>query len=130
MTVKDKDQGLSSEFNRLSQSEIVLDRLADREAPQGLVLDIAKYVGYLDGSGLSEAESKIVLAEIWRIVTAFVDLGFGLHPVQQAMDKSKMIQGPGAGPVVTSGSVHSDNNTTKDEARERAARRERIHEPR
>lgn len=129
MADKGNNEGLSFEFSRVSQSEIVLELIADQRAPEGLVLDVAKYVGYLEGSGLSDAESNVVLVEIWRIVTAFVDLGFGLHPVQQAMDKSKMIQGKGAGLVVASVSVHSDNNTTDDEARESAARRERIHEP-
>lgn len=47
-------------------------------------IDIEKYQAYLDGSGLTPAQKEDFLRALWSIVVAFVDLGFGVHPVQQA----------------------------------------------
>ena len=43
---------------------------------------------YLAGSDLSDAQKQMLLQELWAIMVAFVDMGFGISPVQQAMDKS------------------------------------------
>lgn len=121
---------VSDEFNRLAQSEIVLDRLSVPETPHspGLVFDLAKYVGYLDGSDLSGAQETELLQTLWKIVTAFVDLGYGLHPVQQAMDKSRSLALHSTLPVVESDS--SNSNIERKTARvNRAPRSGGIHDP-
>jgi hypothetical protein len=55
--------------------------------PQSLSLQFnpADFLQYVQDEGLTEAEAKVLLRAIWDIVVAFVDLGFGLNPVQQAL---------------------------------------------
>lgn len=51
----------------------------------------AEFMQYVEDEGLSEEEAVALLRAIWDIVVAFVDLGFGLNPVQQALvDRSRM----------------------------------------
>lgn len=54
-------------------------------------LDIEKYQSYLDGSDLTPAQKEDFLRALWSIVVAFVDLGFGVDPVQQACGQTKEI---------------------------------------
>lgn len=51
---------------------------------RSLEIDVEKYQAYLDDSGLTRAQKDEFLRALWSIITAFVDLGFGVHPVQQA----------------------------------------------
>jgi hypothetical protein len=51
---------------------------------QALTLDYALYERYLADSGLSDAEKREFLDALWSIIVSFVDLGFGVHPLQQA----------------------------------------------
>jgi len=51
---------------------------------QVLTFDAQTYCEYLSGFDLSEAEQAQVLEALWAIMVAFVDLGFRIHPVQQA----------------------------------------------
>lgn len=53
-------------------------------AKPSLAIDIDKYQAYLDGSDLTPAQKEDFLRALWSIVVAFVDLGFGVHPVQLA----------------------------------------------
>lgn len=52
--------------------------------PPTLTIDWETYGKYLDESDLSDAEKREFLETIWAIVVSAVDLGFGVHPVQQA----------------------------------------------
>ena len=49
-----------------------------------LTIDWETYGKYLNESDLSDAEKREFLETIWAIVVSAVDLGFGVHPVQQA----------------------------------------------
>lgn len=55
--------------------------------PQGtrpaLTLDIALYESYLQDSDITEDQRHEFLKALWSIVVGFVDLGFGIHPLQQ-----------------------------------------------
>lgn len=53
-----------------------------------LKIDWDLYAAMLDESDLTEDEKKEFIETLWSIVVAFVDLGFGIHPVQQADHKS------------------------------------------
>lgn len=53
-----------------------------------LTIDWALYEGTLKDSGLSEAEKREFLEALWSIIVSFVDLGFGIHPLQQAGDQN------------------------------------------
>ena len=48
-----------------------------------LKIDYELYQHYLDESDLSEVEKQEFLDTLWSIIVSFVDLGFGVHPVQQ-----------------------------------------------
>lgn len=54
-----------------------------KKGPPTLTIDWEFYGKLLDGSGLSEPEKRELLEALWSIVVSFVDLGFGVHPVQQ-----------------------------------------------
>lgn len=55
-----------------------------KAGPPTLTIDWERYGKYLDESDLSDAEKREFLQTIWAIVVSAVDLGFGVHPVQQA----------------------------------------------
>ena len=46
-------------------------------------IDFAKYEAYLDDPALSEKQKRELIEALWAIMLAFVDLGFGVHPVQE-----------------------------------------------
>lgn len=54
-----------------------------------LVFDPKEYVDYVLGHELSETEQRQLMQTVWQVMLAFVDLGFGIHPVQQAMGPQK-----------------------------------------
>jgi hypothetical protein len=50
-------------------------------------IDTAKYQKYLDDPSLSEDQKEEIIKALWLIITAFVDLGFGVHPAQQVLEQ-------------------------------------------
>ena len=48
-----------------------------------LTIDYALYEQYFEGSDLSDAQKQEFLDALWSIIVGFVDLGFGVHPLQQ-----------------------------------------------
>ncbi|MEL6667046.1 MAG: hypothetical protein AAFQ24_13030 [Pseudomonadota bacterium] len=46
--------------------------------------DIEKYRPYLEDESLTPEQATALLTALWQIMTSFVDLGFNIHPVQQA----------------------------------------------
>lgn len=58
------------------------------EPSKSVEIDVEKYQAYLDDPDLSDEERKQLVHLIWQIMMAFVDLGFGVHPVQQACGKT------------------------------------------
>ncbi len=57
-------------------------------SPPTLTIDWELYGKYLDESDLSDAEKREFLETLWSIVVSFVDLGFGVHPLQQVTDNT------------------------------------------
>jgi hypothetical protein len=55
-----------------------------KAGPPTLTIDWERYGKYLDESDLSDTEKREFLETLWAIVVSAVDLGFGVHPVQQA----------------------------------------------
>ena len=49
-----------------------------------LAIDYAAYEEYLANSDLSDEQKQEFLDCLWSIIVSFVDLGFGVHPLQQA----------------------------------------------
>jgi len=54
--------------------------------PPTLTIDWELYGKHLDESDLSDAEKREFLETLWSIVVSFVDLGIGVHPLQQVTD--------------------------------------------
>lgn len=52
-----------------------------------VTVDVKKYDKYLEESGLSAEQKEQVLRAAWTAIMAFVELGFEVHPVQQACGK-------------------------------------------
>lgn len=48
-----------------------------------VTVDVEKYKAFLDDPSLSEAEKEDFLQALWSIIVTFVDLGFGVHPLQE-----------------------------------------------
>ena len=59
----------------------------DGAARPVLAVDVEKYQSWLDDSGLSEAQKKEFLQAVWSMVVTFVELGFGVHPLQEVCGK-------------------------------------------
>lgn len=112
-------------------SEIILDDiLGARPSGPTLTFNVAEYLSYLEGSELTDAQKRELLEAVWHIVVSFVEFGFGSHPIQQAMDNSKIIDGVASEIVIESGVSHCNNKKNTSAARSRGVPRERgIHEP-
>lgn len=52
-----------------------------------LRVDVEKYQSFLDDTDLSDAQKEQLIEALWSIIVSFVELGFGVHPVQEACGK-------------------------------------------
>ncbi len=48
-------------------------------------VDVDAYAHFLDDSDLTDPQKEEFLQALWSIIVEFVSLGFGVHPIQQAM---------------------------------------------
>ncbi|MEO1643111.1 MAG: hypothetical protein AAFR74_07220 [Pseudomonadota bacterium] len=46
--------------------------------------DPSPYMKFLEDRALSQSEKEELLAALWNIINQFVQMGFGVHPFQQA----------------------------------------------
>jgi hypothetical protein len=53
-----------------------------------LQVDWEVYGAMLEASDMTDAQKREFIETIWSIVVSFVDLGFGVHPVQQVCGES------------------------------------------
>lgn len=58
--------------------------MAEKRNPS-LILDVEKYEHYLAESDASEEEKEELLHALWNLICEFVTMGYGVHPVQQAL---------------------------------------------
>lgn len=61
-----------------------------------VTVDVEKYQAYLDDSGMTDAEKTAYLEALWSLIVSFVELGFGVHPLQEVCGKTPEIEGQGA----------------------------------
>lgn len=52
-----------------------------------LQIDLAKYQAMFDEAGLSDDQKQEIIAELWKIIIPFVDLGFKVSPLELACGK-------------------------------------------
>lgn len=50
--------------------------------PNALHLDVDFYQSILDDADIPDTDKRALIETLWQIITAFVDLGFGVHPLQ------------------------------------------------
>lgn len=67
-----------------------------------LGIDWDLYGKMLEASDLTEEQKREFIETLWWIVRAFVDLGFGIHPVQQSCGETDDLARFIAGDVVGS----------------------------
>jgi len=48
-----------------------------------LTINYELYEHYLEGSDLTETQKREFLDALWAVIVSFVDLGFGVHSLQQ-----------------------------------------------
>ncbi len=68
-------------------------------------IDYACYKYYLENSELSDAQKREFLDTLWSIIVGFVDLGFGVHPLQQSCESisvKERLPAPESGVVLDS----------------------------
>jgi hypothetical protein len=51
-----------------------------------LGIDWDFYMRLLEDSDAPDEQKRELIETVWSIIVAFVDLGFGVHPIQQACD--------------------------------------------
>ncbi|MBU2527619.1 MAG: hypothetical protein KKC03_13560 [Bacteroidetes bacterium] len=67
---------------------------ADRAAhkPTRVVeIDVMRYQHLLDDPDLTDEQKRAFLEALWSIVIDFVDLGFGVHPMQEVTDSFNVL---------------------------------------
>ena len=57
-------------------------------APPTLTIDWDAYLPFFEDEDISEEEKHELIEALWSIVVSLVDLGFGIHPIQQACGKT------------------------------------------
>ena len=77
--------------------------MRDTTTPPTLTLDVDLYQHYLDNSDLTDEQKKELLETLWNIICEFVQMGFHVHPVQQAQQSS------GKDVIITLTPTHGDS---------------------
>jgi hypothetical protein len=70
----------------------------DVSTSRRIPFDVSRYLHFIDDPSLSEDEKRQMVEVWWAIVNVFADLGFGLHPAQQACGKieKRLASSPGS----------------------------------
>ncbi|MEM7544171.1 MAG: hypothetical protein AAF367_01420 [Pseudomonadota bacterium] len=60
-------------------------------APPRLEIDWDVYLPFFEDEDISDEDKRQLIEALWSIVVSFVDLGFGVHPVQQACGQDPLL---------------------------------------
>jgi len=93
-------RGDEANNNRSNDKDIILNQTPPPQTPANttapnnltfspLTLDYKRYAALLDDKALCADQRCKMIEALWSMMTAFVDLGFGLHPVQQACGQNR-----------------------------------------
>ena len=61
----------------------------DASAKPLVTVDVEKYQHFLDNTAMTPAQKQAFLQDLWSIVVAFVELGFGVHPLQEVCGQNE-----------------------------------------
>jgi hypothetical protein len=59
--------------------------------PTELLIDCERYQNLLDTQRLDEEDRIAFLQSLWSVMTAFIDLGYGVSPAQLAQDSGSIL---------------------------------------
>ena len=62
-------------------------QVVDRAGRPALTLNVDDYRQYVEDMDLNGEQEEELLQTLWTIIVSFVDLGFGIDTVQQAINK-------------------------------------------
>lgn len=71
-----------------NETEGINDIVVDTGRSTALIIDYDLYARYLEDSDLDESQKREFIETLWSVIVSFVDLGFGVHPLQQAREEN------------------------------------------
>lgn len=79
-------------------------------------VDLQRYAHFLEDADLTEKQRREFLKALWSIICSFVELGFHVHPIQQAA-ASKHLPEDNRLPVLSHAAVgtHTQNEQQKEQ---------------
>ncbi len=80
-------------------------------AKRVLSIDLDRYQSYLDDANVSESDKRLFIEALWTVVVSFVDLGFGVEPLEKNCGQPEKIFDPRGGD--DSDRVNSSNGALK-----------------
>ena len=82
-------------------------------APPTLTIDWDAYLPFFEDDDISEEDKHEMIEALWAIVVSFVDLGFGVHPVQQVCGQAVSLAELPKGDVLDSGLTPTSKTKNK-----------------
>ena len=70
-------------------NELNLTQAFDRASNGTLRIDVERYQHMLDNADLTDEQKRQVLEALWSIITTVVQLGYGVHPMQEVCGKDE-----------------------------------------
>lgn len=58
-------------------------------SPPSIGVDTAYYQRFLDDYDIPDEQKRELIEALWAIIVQFIDLGFGVHPVEAVQDQSQ-----------------------------------------
>ena len=73
---------MKPELNHDKVIDFVEARNRQQLSRKRLEIDLESYQTYIDDNDFSDEQKSDFVNALWTVIVAFVDLGYGLHPVQ------------------------------------------------
>ena len=74
-------------MNIINQTTDAVENAVQAKTNRRLEVDVERYQEYLDDPALSADDRTQIIKALWTIISGFVELGFDVHPIQQACGK-------------------------------------------
>ena len=85
-----------------------LNRKFELSAKRTMTVDVDRYQKYLEGSELTDAEKDQFLQTMWQFIISFVELGYGVHPLQEVCGKNTGTLSSGAKDALDSNHIDKE----------------------